>query len=172
MNDDLKAIYQHLQSLMGLHKQLLEALRKEKEALIQLDLKMVHDATCEKEALIEAIRREDYQRSGAVQKWLLTQPELKKRMDLSLSELVIYLQGDDLKLADQFKSVQNALQQLIARAKDQNRYNSELINRSIEHMESMKRNVLGEQKPYSETYTARGKRTDPQASSRLLSKEV
>lgn len=167
----LDEIYQCLQKLLGLHRQLLDSVRLEKEALVNADLKGLQEATYSKEALIEGIRQVEARRSDLLVRLAL---EWKRPVkELSLSQMAIIIQGRDLKLAEQFRSVQNALAILIDRIREQNQYNQQLVNKSLEHVNQMKRNVLGESVPRSSTYNPRGERASgaPQGS-RLISKEA
>ena len=49
-------IYETLQRLTGLHRQLMDTVRMEREALVAADIKGIEDATLAKQALIEAIQ--------------------------------------------------------------------------------------------------------------------
>lgn len=155
---------------MGLHHQLLEAVRLEREALLSADIKRVQDATLSKEGLIEQIRAVEAERIKITT--LLAVDWKKPLRELTLPNLIIELQGRDLKAAEQFRSVYNALTILIGRVRDQNDDNRRLVERSLEHINAMKRNVLGESAPKSNTYTQKGKRTQGSGNSRLISKEV
>lgn len=166
----LDAIYQSLQKLLGIHRQLMESVRAEKESLIVADLKKLQEITLGKEALIESVRAVEQQRQHAVAELAML---IKKPVrELNLANLIIQVQGFDLKRADQLRSVYQALQVLISRIQEQNLYNQAMVEKSLTHVDAMKRNVLGEAAPKSGTYNGRGHKTHGGGNSRLLSKEA
>lgn len=171
MEKHLADIHQSLQALIGLHRQLLEVVRKEREALVQADLAGIQEATFTKEALVEQIRAEDSRRARA-----LAEISLALRMpvrELSLGNLVITVQGSHSAQAEQLRSSFNALQVLTRRIAEQNQYNRELIERSLEHVHNMKQNVLGESVPAAGTYGAQGQKLNRGASgARWISQEA
>ena len=173
-NQSLQEIYQSiyatLQKLVGLHRQLLDTVRLEREALTNADVKAIQDATTSKQALIEGIRHAEIERLKAIGSLaLLWKKPLK---DLTLSNLIIGIQATDLKLSEQFRTALNALTILVQRATEQNEDNRGLVEKSLEHIHQMKRNVLGESKPKSNTYTQQGQRANLGGNSRLISKEA
>jgi flagellar biosynthesis/type III secretory pathway chaperone len=163
-------LHTSLQRLIGLHRQLLDAVRMERQALNDADLKLIQEATASKQALIEGIRAAETERLKIVadlaMKWKRPMPEL------TISEIAIAVQGYDPKFAEQLRTASNALTILISRVTDQNRDNAALVQKSLAHVEQMKRNVLGESVPRSNTYTASGNRSAPVSGARLLSKEA
>ncbi len=167
---NLDSIYQLLQRQLGLHRRLWECVRAEKECLVLADVKKLQDTTLSKESLIESIRVQEQERLHLV--GALASQLRRPVRELILSELIITVQGFDLKRADQLRSVLQALQVLVARIQEQNRYNSELVQRTIVNIEQMKRNVLGEAAPKSSTYNVMGQKSQNAAHSRLLSKEA
>ncbi|MGZ3700077.1 MAG: flagellar export chaperone FlgN, partial [Bdellovibrionota bacterium] len=66
MEKPIIEIHQVLQRLLGLHRQLLDTVRLEREALTQADLKGIQEASVAKQALVEAIRQSDTERMGLV----------------------------------------------------------------------------------------------------------
>ena len=163
-------IYNALQRLVGLHRQLLDTVRIEKEALVQADLKGIQETTCAKQALIESIHQEESQRLRYMAELAL---EWKRPLrDLSLSAIAIAIQGRDPKGADQLRSVFNALTILIKRVSEQNQENKVVAEKSLHHINQMKRNVLGESNGKSNTYTQQGKRSAGPNESRLISREA
>ncbi len=171
MEKYLTEIHQSLQALIGLHRQLLETVRREREALTQADLSGIQEATFAKEALIEQIRNVDAARTRSLAELALS---LKRPMrELTLTNIVISVQTMFPKHADQLRSSYNALQVLTDRISEQNGYNRELIERSLEHVHNMKQNVLGESVPASSTYSAQGQKVNRGASgARLISQEA
>jgi hypothetical protein len=163
-------LYQTLQKLLGLHRQLLETVRMERDALVNADLNGIQEATHAKQALIEGIRAAEVERLKHVGTLALAWK--KPLSELTVLNVAIQVQAKDLKAADQFRSVYNALQLLIKRITEQNQENKGTIERSLSHLVEMKRNVLGEAAPATDTYTARGQKTAGSAGSRLISKEA
>ncbi|MGZ3689374.1 MAG: flagellar export chaperone FlgN, partial [Bdellovibrionota bacterium] len=129
------------------------------------------EASVAKQALVEAIRQSDTERMGLVGELALAWKTPVR--DLTLPNLVIAIQGDDPKGAEQLRSAYNALTILIQRITEQNQDNAEMIQKSLEHLSVMKKNVLGEAVPKSNTYTQKGQRADgQQGGARLISKEA
>jgi hypothetical protein len=166
----LNDIQQALQKLIGLHRQLLETVRMEHDALVQADVKGVEEAVFAKQALIAGIRQAEAERIRALAELALA---LKKPLkDLGLTQLIIEVQGRDPRTAEQLRSAFNALTILIKRATEQNGENRALVERSLEHVNAMKKNVLGEARPNTAVYDQKGQRSTGQGGSRLLSKEI
>ncbi len=163
-------LHQSLQKLIGLHRQLLESVRLERDALLSADLKIVQDSTFAKEALVESIRQAEVERMRIVADFAFAWK--KPVSELSLSNIIIGIQGDNLKAADQLRSSQNALQVLVSRIVDQNSNNRKICERSLTHFNAMKKNVLGEGSPKSDVYSQQGQRVNGPAQSRLLSREI
>lgn len=163
-------IHACLQRLVGYHRQLLEVVRMEKDALIQADLKSIQESTCAKQVLIESIRLEEGQRLRYLGDLAL---EWKRPVrELTLAEIGITIQGLDPKGADQLRTAFNALTILIKRVSDQNNENKTLVERSLLHISEMKKNVLGEVTEKSGTYTHKGAKTTGSGASRLISREA
>ena len=170
MERSLKNIYQCLQNLVGLHRQLLEAVRLEKDALISANLKTIQDITFRKETLIASIHAEESERKRHVA--ALSAEWREPMRDLTLSRIIERVQGGDLKSADLFRSVLTTLSLLVQRITDQNGENSRMVEKSLEHVANMKANVLGEAARGSDTYAKSGKKQGSASKSRLVSKEV
>jgi flagellar biosynthesis/type III secretory pathway chaperone len=166
----LNKLQQILQKMTGLHRQLWDTVRAERDALVLADNKALHDAVLAKEALIEAIRQQEYERVQQLE--VLSIAWNRRPQDLTLSEIAIQLQGRDPKRAEQLRSTYNALTILIERVTEQNADNGVLAARSLEHIENMKKNVLGEGAPHSGTYTQEGQRAGASSGARLISKEA
>jgi flagellar biosynthesis/type III secretory pathway chaperone len=170
MEKTVSQIHDSLQKLMGLHRQLLDTVRLEREALIGADLKGIQEATCAKEAIIEAIRQAESARLKHVGALAL---EWKRPFrELTVTNIIIAIQAVDSRGADQLRSAYNALTILMQRIREQNEQNRLLVERSLEHVHNMKRNVLGEAAPRSDTYTPQGQKTNGPPGSRLISREA
>jgi hypothetical protein len=163
-------IYQAIQKLIGFHRQLLEAVRGEREALVDANIKAIQDAVARKQGLIEEIRLVELSRVRATQE--LAQIWHKDPSELSLNQLIIIVQGRDLKLAEQFRSALNAITILIDRITEQNEFNRGLVERSLDHVGEMKKNILGETVPKASTYTQQGQRSSGMQGARIISKEI
>ena len=168
--DILKRILDSLQKLTGLHRQLLETVRLERKALVEADVKIIQELTQSKQSIIEVIRLTELARTKSVAE--LAVDWKKPLRDLTLTNVIIGVQGYDLKLSEQFRTALNVLTILVQRVSEQNDDNRGLVEKSLEHIHNMKRNVLGEASPKSNTYTSQGQRTHTNGNSRLISKEV
>lgn len=163
-------IYELLQKLVGSHRQLMEIVRAERNALLEANRRGIEEATHAKQAQIEAIRSLEGERLRRIRE--LAMMWRRDPAGLTLSEIAIAVQGRDLKFADQLRSAQNALTILLQRITEENRRNQVLVAKSMEHVENMKRNVLGEATPKATTYGPQGQRPGPLPGARLISKEV
>lgn len=170
----LDRLQDSLQKLMGLHRQLLDTVRMEREALAQAELKHVEEAVYAKQAIIEAVRRAEHERLGVIEaleaNWARKLADGEK---LSLSSIVIDIQVKFPERAEALRSSFNALTLLIKRISEQNRDNLSFVERSLANVGQMKRNVLGESAaPRNDTYTATGQKATNGGSSRLISREI
>lgn len=166
----IDSIHAALQKLTGLHRQLMETVRMEREALVAADIRRIEEATVAKQALVEAIRQAESRRIGHVAELAVI---LRKPVrELTLPAIIIQVQGHDAKRAEQLRSAFNALTLLIKRIAEQNTSNQRLVEESLMHVQQMKGNVLGETTPKANTYTAKGQRSGAQPGARLFSKEA
>ncbi len=173
-------LHASLQKLIGYHRQLLEIVRAEKDALVSAEMKTIREMTCSKQVLIESIRLEESLRARVVAE--LAQLWNKNPAELTLNQIIIEIQGEKQsargiapKLPEQLRSSYNALVLLVKRVTEQNQENAVCVERSLEHIKNMKRNVLGEAAPSAQTYTQQGTRTSPPGAgkgSRLISREA
>lgn len=160
-----------LGDLIGVHRQLLEAVRAEKTAITDAKLGEIQELTLRKESLLEQFRVVERSRLSIMVD--LARHYRQPAQELTLSRVIALVQNDDQHCADQLRSLQAALSLLIDRIRAQSDYNRGLIDRSLEHLEVMKTNVLGEKQPKSQTYNPRAQRTPQGApSAKLLSTEV
>jgi len=166
----LTQVYQTLEKLVGLHRQLLDTVRMERDALVQADKKGVEEAVRAKQAIIEAVRMCESERLKKVGELALLWK--KPLRDLTLPLIIIAIQGEDPRAAEQLRGAYNALTILIQRITDQNNDNRAFVEKSLEHVHAMKRNVLGESVPKSNTYTQQGQKSNPVNGARLISKEA
>ena len=170
MIPNVDSIQASLQKLTGLHRQLMETVRMEREALISADIRRIEEATVAKHALVDAIRQAESERIGCVADLAV---ELRRPLrELTLPAIIILVQGENPKRAEQLRTAFNALSLLIKRISEQNADNQKLVEESLIHVQEMKGNVLGETTPKANTYTAKGQRSGVQSGARLISKEA
>lgn len=170
MDKILTQVYEKLQKLVGLHRQLLEAVRTERESLVQADLSAIHSVTSHKQALLGSIHQVESERLRAMGELAVLWKKPFK--ELTLPHLIIQIQGHDAKGAEQLRTAYNTLKLLIQRISEQNQDNRALIEQSLGHLHNMKKNILGETVPRSNTYTHQGQQKSRPQVSRLLSKEA
>ena len=171
MEQRTQGLIQALRRLIGHHRLLLEAVRAEKEALVQADLKAIHESTGNKEAVLGSILQVERERTA-----IIDELALQWRIpfaELSLSKVIEKVQGTDLPSADQLRGLQNTLTVLIKRIREQNSENQALVEESLKHITEMKRNVLGEASPQASAYTRRGARKGAASGeARLIQREA
>ncbi len=170
MENSVSQIYQVLQKLTGLHRQLLDVVRLERESLVQADLKAIEAVTNSKQTLIEEIHQTESMRLKLTMELALLWK--KPCRDLTLPYIIIEIENSDVKSAAQLRSIFNALTILIQRISAQNRDNLALVEQSLCHVDQMKKNILEEATPKSNTYTQRGQKANGPSASRLISKEA
>jgi flagellar biosynthesis/type III secretory pathway chaperone len=170
LEKNIQAIYESLQRLTGLHRQLLDTVRMEREALVAASLKQIEEATLAKQALVEGIRQAESDRLKKVAELAIAWK--RPLRELTLPKLIVAIQASHPKLTEQLRSAFNALTLLIKRITDQNIENKNLVEASLMHIQEMKKNVLSETVPKSNTYTAKGKRSNGPSGSRLFEKEA
>jgi hypothetical protein len=166
----LTELYQNLQKLLTLHRQLLDLLRAERDALVGADVEAIEGRAAQKQGLIDQIAFFDHERRKLLS--LIAQNTRASAEQITLSRVAIIAQGVQLKLGEQFRSVQQALSLVISRVEEQGSYNRELVERSLETLAQMKRNILGASEPNTGTYSASGQRSNPTTGARLISREV
>lgn len=164
MENSLTQMMAFLQRLVGLHRQLLELVRAEREALAQADLKSLEKATELKLGVIEGIRQTESERLTKIGVWAV---QLKKHPnDFTLQNLILSVEPTDPKIAGQLRTLYQTLSLLIQRIRDQNRDAQALIEKSLFHINEMKSNALKESSPASSTYTSQGQKIGGTGSAR------
>jgi aromatic ring-cleaving dioxygenase len=164
------SLHLSLQKLTGLHRQLMETVRLEREALLAADLKGIEDATLSKQLLVETIRQAETERLRVTGE--LAQIWKKPLRDLTLPLIVTQTQTSHPKLSEQLRSAYNALSILIKRITEQNRDNHVLVQNSLMHIHEMKKNVLSEAAPKANTYNPKGQKSSSANGARIISTEV
>lgn len=166
----LDRIYTTLQRMLGLHRQLYDICKMEREAIINVDLKAVAEQTSAKELVIETIRQAEAERIRESAK--LSVEWGVPLASLTLNFIIREIEPRDAKRSELFRSALTALTVLIERAKKQNESNRELVEASLVHVHEMKKNVLGEANPAADTYGNQGQKVAQTGGSRLLSTEA
>lgn len=170
MENVLTELHQNLQKLLSLHRQLLELLRRERDALVGADAAAIEDRAMEKQGVLDQIAFYDNERRKLL---ALVGTSARVAADqLTLSRVAIIAQGVQVKMGEQFRSVQQALSHMITRIEEQGAYNRELVERSLETLAQMKRNIIGASEPSPGTYSANGQRSAQAPGARLISREV
>ena len=170
MENVLTELHQNLQKLLTLHRQLLELLRRERDALVGADAAAIEDRAIEKQGVLDQIAFYDNERRKLL--GLVGTTARITADQLTLSRVAIIAQGVQLKMGEQFRSVQQALSHIITRIEEQGAYNRELVERSLETLAQMKRNIIGASEPSPGTYSANGQRSAQAPGARLISREV
>jgi len=155
---------------MGLYHQLLDSVRTERGALVQADLKSIHEATGVKEALLAMIQQSELKRIQIVE--AISADWIEPAQGLTLTRIIERVQGENLKLADQLRSVFNALTVLVGRVRESNVENQRLVEESLKHVNVMKKNVLGEGQPGGPAYDRQGQRKAGAGGARFIAQEA
>lgn len=170
MEEKLNQIYDVLNKLVGLHRKLLEVVRLEREHLIEAQPKAIETITQQKHFLIEEIHQIEIIRIKLSAEFAV---ENKKNIkELTLKNLILAIQGEYPKIAQQLQSVKNTLLILSQRISEQNKENLILIERSLEHIEAMKRNLIQVQDISIDTYSQQGQKISSHLARSSFSQEV
>lgn len=166
----LNKTYEILQKLIGLHGQLNEVCRMEREAFVSADLKLIQEYTQSKELIIETIKQQEMNR-------IRFSAQLAVQWKLSLESMTLTrisqeIESTNPKMAELFRSALTTLKILIDRTKALNDSNRVFLEKSLEHVRVMKNNVLGEAVPQAETYSSYGQKVSNVTGARLISKEA
>lgn len=167
---DITPICESLHRLIALHRELLDACGIERHALVQADLKAIQESTQHKQRVVEAIKGAEAERLQRVAELAIAWKRPVR--ELSLPKLAAALGPGDSAVAEDLRSAFSALSLLVERITEANADNRRLVERSLEHVEEMKRNVLGEAVPKSNTYTAKAQRQAQTSGARLFNKEA
>jgi flagellar biosynthesis/type III secretory pathway chaperone len=166
-------LYRTLQDLVGVYRQLLEVIRVENEALLQMDRKRLIEATFSKEALIFSAQQSETKRASIALALASTLGIKVDEKGPTLAKIIVALQGIDLKSADQLRSLFTTLTVLLQRIDEQNMQNRKLVDQGLHHLNRMRDQILGAPKTQGRTYSSSGKsvaQADPGA--RIVSREA
>lgn len=163
-----------LSRLIGLHRQLLDLLRLEKEALVLSDKPAIEEAALAKDACLQAIGQTERDRVRLIGELALSwkRPVTQLTLTTIIQELEQSIDSQKKAMSHALRSQLNALVVLIERVQEQNTYNGALIEKALQHVDSMKSNVFRNDAPQSQTYTQSGGRAQAPTQSRILSKEA
>ncbi|MBC7384624.1 MAG: flagellar protein FlgN [Cryobacterium sp.] len=167
---ELEKLYLCLSRMVGLHRQLYEVCKQEREAFIAADTRQILEQTSAKELVIETIRHAEADRIRI--STLLASIWKRPLSDLTLNFIIQEIEPEDAKGAERFRSSLTALTVLIERAKKLNASNRDFVEQSLEHVRAMKKNVLGESVPQTDTYSNQGQKLAQTGGARLLSTEA
>lgn len=163
----MEELLKSLAQLVALHRQLLQIVQTEHEAVVAADLKMIESTTEMKQDLIRDIRLEETNRIRLTQAFVETQ--IGSGSALTASLILSTLRKTDPEHVDEFLSLNQGLGSLIQQIKEQNLSNSVLLEKSIHHIQEMKKNILSESVPHASTYTQQGQCHNAARSSRPMS---
>jgi flagellar biosynthesis/type III secretory pathway chaperone len=163
-------ILDSLGKLVELHQELVEACGLERDALVQADLKGMQDITLRKQKIVDSILVAEQVRSLNLVAYAHARGLAME--GLTLGRLIELLGSIDPKSAGALGAARLALTTVVNRAVELNDSNRALLERSLGYIEQMKRNVLGEAAPKSNTYNPQGQPKQSGGGSRLISREV
>ncbi|MEN9724023.1 MAG: FlgN protein [Pseudomonadota bacterium] len=163
-------LFSQLERLVKLHQQLAELLRVERLTLVSMNLPQIQEVSEQKQSLLHQIALEEAHRVRLI-------PALSVELGVSaeqatLSPLIQKLQVRDLALAERFVAIRDRLMHLVSEIQSENQSNARFLEASIDHVNQMKKNILGEATPRSGTYSSTGHPQTTAAGSRLISREV
>ncbi len=171
---NLKALIEklvaQLDTLIGHHRDFCDLVRAEKDAIVTADVKLIQEKTHAKEYLIESIKGLDGKRATTVGEIFFALESSTK--NITLSQLILEIESIESELSQKLRSQMNTLIHLVRTAQKLNQQNHDLLAQSIQHIEAMKKNVLGESNPKTETYGAKAQVKSSQTGAKLVSKEV
>lgn len=166
----LEPLYAGLQRMLGLHRQLYETCKLEREAFVAADLKLITEQTQAKEFIIETIKQTEAERIR-ISAFIAVDWKVPVK-ELTLNYIIREVEPRDAATSEKFWSALTALTVLIERAKKLNESNRVLVEKSLQHVNAMKKNVLGEAVPSTEMYGSLGQKLPNTAGARLLSTEA
>lgn len=167
MLEKLQAALSHL---IGLHRQLLETLRQEREALTSANKSGIEECAFAKDACLQAIAQAERERGMIVAELSI---EWKRPLSqMTLNWILTETEPTQPAVASALRSQLNALVILIERVQEQNQYNGALIEKALAHLDAMKSNVFQNDAPQAQTYTPQGSRALAPSQSRLISQEA
>ncbi len=172
----LQEISSVLLELVGAHHELLGVVRSENEALVQADISSVQEASAQKQKTVDRIRRTEAVRVSCMARLARS---WKKPSDLSMTSLLQSIREINEEGMPGISAVRQSLEssfetlmRVIPLITQQNTSNQLLVEKSLEHIQSMKRNLLGGSEPASRNYSSEGKKVSSSTSPRFVSREA
>lgn len=156
----------NLRRQVHLHKELLDTVRKEKDALVSTNIDVIKELTFVKEAMVFEVQAVENDRK----KWLKEFREDYNLSEDSLSlERVIEVLGQNYR--EELFRLKTSILTLANRVKEVSKENRLLTESALMEANHMKQNALG-MSSINQTYGANGKVEDNGKSARLISKEI
>ncbi len=156
----------NLKQQVHLHKELLDVVRKEKEALVSANTDAIKELTFVKEAMVFEIQNVENNRK----KWLQSFREEFSLQEDSLSlERVVEIIGQSYR--EELFRLKTSILTLANRIKGLSKENQLLTEHALSEANHMKQNALGISS-INQTYSSNGKVEDNGKNARLISKEA
>ena len=141
---------------------LIRCLEAEKDALLLADIPLIQECSGTKQKIIDRLSQLESRRQALI--------GTRKMRELVEEDSAVL----DRLSREELRAKWEALRQKVALAVEKNEANQKLLASSIKHIENMKKNVLGETIPKSNTYSSSGNKVagSNQSGARRISKEV
>ncbi|OFZ78237.1 MAG: hypothetical protein A2583_02645 [Bdellovibrionales bacterium RIFOXYD1_FULL_53_11] len=171
VDESLIELHKILERMIGLHRQMLETVRMERNSIAAADVSGIQEAALAKEGIIAAIRQQESERLKTIA--VMALKSRRKISDLTMNVLVLETQEVDAGFSEQLRSTFAALVMLIDRVLEQNDHNKAVVEKSLEHVRNMKANILRESVPRSGTYSSSGQKVGGRhGEARMFSQEI
>lgn len=159
MEGKLDFLKNNLREQLKLYRQMLEVVRKEKDCLINLDLKQIRECTYEKAALSDDAAKTEAKR----QQWVaaLADQHSINREELTVERIVDLL---DKTQYEELVRIKTGLVHMIKKVHEQNYENQDLVQRALQETQTMKQGILGMTSSKAKTYGPQGKVNDKEDS--------
>lgn len=138
--------------MISLHKALLSALEIERDAMGNLDGVLISDCAQTKQSILNEIITNEAERIRIVE--ALGKYYSSKKID-TISDLLGFV---DEVSKNELLALQDVLKKILNSCKLQNQINMNLASASLDRIDTMKRNILGQKNNNGENYNAQGSR--------------
>lgn len=161
-------LVQSLDQLVTVYRHLLDAVRRENEALLKADMRALADINFTKEKLVLKVKELD-------EKWQLSADELAQDLELKINrprllDFAAHFKGDEATKLEQLHSVLNIL---ISRISEINKKNEPLVQAALSHISGAMGSItktLNENPTYRNSGNLEAENKDAQG--RLVQREV
>ncbi len=161
-------LVQSLDQLVTVYRHLLEAVRRENEALLKADMSALSDINLTKEKLVQKVKELDEQ-------WQLSADELAQELEIKINrprllDFAVYFKGDEATKLEQLHSVLNML---VSRIVEINKKNEPLVHSALSHISGAMGSItktLNENPTYKNSGNLEAENKDAQG--RLVQREV